>query len=554
MLVCRHALLRARNGGLCPLCHTQLNAYGLTKEQLYQAVLAERSARTASACKAHLATFFRESWAVLEPGTPFIDSWHFDVLGAHMEAVFFGWLARKRGRIPACDFQNLLANVPPGTAKSRFLSVCFMPWAWLYDPTFSGLSLSLNPNVARRDADLMRYLVESEWYRKQFAPQWVLRDDRHAVGYFQIEATNGSPLGWRRSFGIEASVIGERAWCVTLDDPHDPRDLDPDQLQRVIKIWDKSIYNRVNNPAMSIRICIMQRVDKHDMAGHMLAKKEQRWLPLVIPMTRQETHTNNELGWTDPRAVGERLMPEINTDEVINVEKARLGPELASAVLDQAPLEYGSSTFTPSEFRWFRFDTDLESSPLSRPTGSSLDEAQVLSAQYNGRYFDSMVISVDGNSAKSNAEATGSDVGVQVWGFLGHNMFLVEDATEALGFNETIDNIRALLARWPEVTKLWVEAKALGPALLAQLSNDVAELEGIPVDKSKRARATAATSAVRAGRVWFRDGQPWNAKTCEQVYKFPSMRKNDRVDAMTQVINHHRQVDYFDRLTALATL
>jgi len=507
-------------------------------------------------CKKHLATFFRESWHVLEPSTPFVDSWHFDVLGAHIETLFFGWLARMRGRTPEFDFQNLLVNVPPGTSKSRFLMVCFVAWAWLWAPNFSILALSLNPNVARRDADLMRHLIESDWYKRTFNPSWVLRADRHAVGYFQIEAKNGSPLGWRRSFGIEATAMGERAWCVALDDPHDPRELEPDQLQRPIDTWNKALYNRVNNAASCIRLCIMQRLAANDMSGHLLAQKEQRWLPLVIPMTRKDSQVDNELGWVDPRQTGETLMPVINTEAVLSIERGRLGPELAEAVLEQSPPEFGMSTFTASEFRWFKFDTDPEVSVQARPVGSNMDPAQVLASQYNGRYFDSMAISVDGNSAKSNAEAKGSDVGIQVWGFLGRNMFLVDDRTAAIGYLEAIAVIRELLAAWPEVTKLWVEAKALGPALLAQLEQDVEETEAIQVDKSKRARAMASTPAVHGGRVWIRDGQRWNQETCEQFYLFPHTRgrKNDRVDTMTQVINHQRQHDFYERLTALAVM
>ncbi len=557
--LCSHAFLRSRMGGLCPLCHAELVKFGLTAEELLSAVRKEQRARMEEACRASLATFFRRSWDVLEPATPLVDSWHFDVLGLHMQGVFFNWRDRKKEGVspdePISELQNLLVNVPPGTSKSRFVSVCFVAWAWLHDPTFSVLAFSTNPNVAKRDADLMRSLIESSWYRETFHPKWELRADKNAVGYFQIER-NGQRLGWRRSFGIDSEVIGERADCLLGDDLHDPRNLEPDTLARVVNIFDKSLFNRVNNQALSIRIVVMQRVHRQDLTGHCLSRKHQRWLHLCIPMTRLEVQNENILKWVDPRRVGEVLMPAIYTAAVLETERDRLPGELYLALYEQDPPEYGGAIFKAHQFKWFRFEDDPPAPVVARPTGANRDEAAVVKADYRGRYFDYMVISVDGNSARKSSEAKGSDVGIQVWGFLGYNRFLVDDRTAALGFPETLDVIVELLALYPEVTKLWVEAKALGPALLAQMENKIQELEAIKVDKSKEARASAASPQVRAGRVYIRENQAWNGKTFIQFSTFPHTpeRKNDRVDTMTQVLNHTAEADYLARYASLAAM
>lgn len=554
--VCDHDALRARNGGLCPRCHRAFLKYAQDPAQLYQRVVQERRERNAEACKTSLARFFRDSWDVLEPSTPLEDSWHFDVLGLHLEVVFHNWRRRKRTKDGSFNsLQNLLANLAPGTAKSRFVSVAFVAWAWTWDPTFSVIAVSQNPTVAVRDADFTRALIESEWYRQSFQPHWTLRADRHAVGYYQLESSTGIKLGWRRSFGVEGAVIGERADCLLMDDLHDPRSLEPYVLERQIAAVEKGFYNRVNNPTTSLRIAIMQRVHRQDISAHFLAKKAQPWIQLVIPLTRNE-QVKNALRWVDPRNPGERLLPLRYTDQVIAAERDRLSPELVQALYEQDPPEYGGAVFTAAQFRWFRLEDDFPRPPHERPTGSNLAETHVVERRYDRRYFDSMAIVVDSNAAETNEQAKGSEVGIQVWGMLGRNHMLVDDRTAALGFNETIDEIKAARDAWPEVTKILIEKKALGPALLAALEREFSELEGLEAEKSKIARAKAASPKVRAGRVWIREGQAWNKKTCEQLYTFPYTpdRKNDRLDCTVHFINYTSEQDFSDRLEALAAM
>jgi hypothetical protein len=43
---------------------------------------------------------------------------------------------------------DVLFNVPPGSAKSRIISVCTTPWMWLHWPGWRAIYLSANPRVA----------------------------------------------------------------------------------------------------------------------------------------------------------------------------------------------------------------------------------------------------------------------------------------------------------------------------------------------------------------------------------------------------------------------
>ena len=562
--VCTHDFLRENNAGLCPICHEALIAFDLPPDQLLAAVLNEKRERAAASARKSLAQFFRDAWHVLETTTDLEDSWHFDVLAHHLETMLAQWRALKRKKKQASEpapslaehIQNLLVNIPPGTAKSRFVSVCFPAWAWLQDPSITFLAMSGNPSVAARDAEMTRLLVESAWYRDTFKPAWRLRVDRNAIGFYQIESTSGAVLGSRFSTGILSNIIGQRADCILFDDPHDPRsvvDGDNAALLRVINTWEKSFYNRVNNPALSMRVCIMQRVHKNDISAHMLAQTSQHWHHLEIPLTRGADYKENITGWVDPRAPGDVLVPTMFTPNVLEAERERL-PDLYDALYEQAPLAFGGAIYKAKDFKWFRF-ADMVG-PSNRPSGSNDDPPLIIEGTVND-YFQKIVISIDANSqenAKGASKAKGSDTGIEVWGTKGHDRFLLEDATAPIGFVEVIQVVKDLIARYPRCHKVIVENKALGAAVVAELRRWVSEVVAIEPQGGKVPRARACGPQIASGRVWILEGQKWNAPFCKQVYTFPMTPdgKNDRVDTMTQLLNHERDEDYLERLRILA--
>lgn len=71
----------------------------------------------AEKCRRRLAEFIRQGWAVLEPTTPLTWNWHIDAIALHVQAALEDWMGRQRDPDYPQRFQNLLVNVPPGTAK-----------------------------------------------------------------------------------------------------------------------------------------------------------------------------------------------------------------------------------------------------------------------------------------------------------------------------------------------------------------------------------------------------------------------------------------------------
>jgi hypothetical protein len=67
-----------------------------------------------------LAAFVRYSWPMVEPGRPFLESWHIDVICAAIEEHFDD--PESGGELVCCQ--------PPRTMKSYIFNVIFPAWAW----------------------------------------------------------------------------------------------------------------------------------------------------------------------------------------------------------------------------------------------------------------------------------------------------------------------------------------------------------------------------------------------------------------------------------------
>src|SRR6185437_11862743 len=99
--------------------------------------------------------------------TPLVWNWSIQAVCDHVQALLERRLEKR----------NLIINIPPGTAKSRIVSVCAPAWMWLRYPTWRGVFASGNPRVSTRDSLYTRQIIESPWYRRMFRVRWTLADD-----------------------------------------------------------------------------------------------------------------------------------------------------------------------------------------------------------------------------------------------------------------------------------------------------------------------------------------------------------------------------------------
>ncbi|HEY3265538.1 MAG TPA: phage terminase large subunit [Armatimonadota bacterium] len=294
--------------------------------------------------------FVRQAWHVLEPDTPLQDNWHIDVLCDHLQAAVEGWARQKKDEDAENPLQNLVINIPPGTAKSRVVSVMWPAWVWLKWPQFRWAFLSANPRVAQRDAMYCKDLLESDWYRDTFGIAWELRDDANAASRFFNSAG-----GCRQALGIMSRITGDRSDALVVDDPHDAEEAQSDvKRQAVIDKWDSATANRVNDLRLSLRVGIMQRLHEDDWSGHVLA--EGGWAHINLPMEYERPLKCQcpccvkggvtALGSYDRRTrEGELLFHQRFTPAVLASELKRLGATGYAGQMQQRPSARGGTLF-----------------------------------------------------------------------------------------------------------------------------------------------------------------------------------------------------------------
>jgi hypothetical protein len=137
--------------------------------------------------------------------------------------------------------------------------------------------------------------------------------------------------------------------CIIWDDPHDTRQTDSDAMrQQVIDAWDMAWSSRMNDPDKSAAIIIMQRIHQKDITGHLLAKRDQEWVQLAIPMRYDPDMTYDaakDIGrpdLADPRTeAGELLFPGRYSERAVRELESDLGPYGAAGQLQQRPSPKG---------------------------------------------------------------------------------------------------------------------------------------------------------------------------------------------------------------------
>jgi predicted phage terminase large subunit-like protein len=460
--------------------------------------------RRQAAPQLDLSDFVKQSWHVLEPGTPLLWNWHIDAMCWHIQETLCDWLKHRQDGEYQQRIQNLLINVPPGSLKSRVVSVCAPAWFWTICPDWRVIFLSANPRVALRDSVYCRDLIESDWYRKHFKPDWNLRNDNNAKSLYWN--TKG---GFRSSFGFNSRITGDRADALFWDDPHDAKEVESDALrQNVLDRWDSAIRNRVNDLRSSVRIGIMQRLHTTDLSGHVL--QQGGWAHLCVPQEFEKLQAPTPLGWTDPRTEpGELMFPERFPPDVLEKEKIALSSYGYAGQHQQRPSPLEGGFFKRN---WWKFYKVLPS------------------------HFDQIIQSWD--CAFKGTKTSDFVVG-QVWGKKGGDFYLIDQVRGRMDINETLVAIRSLSAKYPDASAKLVEDKANGSAVIDLLNREIPGLIPIEPEGGKTVRAVAIAPYVQSGNVFLPDSSiaPWIHDYMEEFALFPNGANDDQCDATTQGIH-----------------
>lgn len=444
-------------------------------------------------CSRSLSEFVQSAWHVLEPSQPYVHGWHVDAICDHLEAVTRG------------EINRLLINIPPGTMKSSLACVYWNAWEWGPKgmPHVRFISASHDGELATRDTRRTRMLVQSEWYQSLWPLAFT--SDQNQKTFFENEKT-----GFRQSCAV-SSMTGRRGDRVAWDDPHSVEAaLSSLKRETALRVFQETLPTRLNNPADSAIVIIMQRLHENDVSGYIL-ESELGYEHLCLPMELEPARKcATSIGFTDPRTEeGELLFPERFPREVVDRDKKVMGAYAVAGQFQQSPAPRAGAFF-----EWDRIGI--------------VDAAPKLTQVV--RYWDKA--GTEGGGART----AGVKVGIAEDGAV--YVLSVEKGQWAAPQRERV--IRQTAETDGTTVKVWIEQEP-GSGGKESAESTIRNLAGYPVyaerptgDKSIRAEPYAVQ--VEAGNVRLVRGD-WNHDFIEEHKTFPLGKYKDQIDAASGAFN-----------------
>jgi predicted phage terminase large subunit-like protein len=446
------------------------------------------------------AEFFYAAWNVLEPGRPLSRSWHYDLLGEYLLRVY----QRKTTR--------LIINVPPRTAKSTFVTICFPAWVWARDQKHRFLTASYSSDLSREHSSKRRLLIESPWFRS-FWPVEFSRDTNRADQYRNSE--NGEMI----ATSVGATGTGRGGDTLILDDGLGADQAASEAARKEAHRWFTDTFrSRLNNPATGAIVVVEQRTHHEDVTGWVITNEPGQWTHVSIPLVQDEKR-DVEIefpvsGRKMERKVGDVLQPDRHTPEVIASQ--RVHRRTFETQAQQRPSPEGGDI---CKREWWQFYKALP------------DEFDLVLDSWDLSFKD----------VKTADSVSGFKVGTK-----GAKRFFIACKHGRMGFTASCQAIQMLAGQTPHPSRILIEDKANGPAVIDSLKDKVPGILPVEPAGSKFARAVAATGDIEAGNCYLPDldvypqHREWVDSLIEQWAIFPNGPNDDDVDASDQAINYTR--------------
>src|SRR4051794_35535445 len=118
-----------------------------------------------------LYTFMHRAFRELNPTTPFLHTWHNELLTSKLEAC-------RRG-----ETTRLIINVPPRSLKSHAAAVCFPAFVLGHNPSAQIICASYGQDLANKHSLDCRTVMNSDWYKALFPTR--LASQKQSIQEFQ---------------------------------------------------------------------------------------------------------------------------------------------------------------------------------------------------------------------------------------------------------------------------------------------------------------------------------------------------------------------------------
>ena len=429
-------------------------------------------------------------------------------LAAHHKLLLADLQGIEDGSIP-----NLMVLMPPGSAKSTYSDVVFIPWFMARKPRRNVILASYASEIAEKQGRRARQLINSRSFSNVM--EIGLMADQKAAHQWAL--TNGSEF---MAGGLLSGLTGNRGALGIIDDPIKGREAAESETIRN-KTWDAYIDDFCSRLIPGApQVMILTRWHEDDPAGRILpvgwdgesgmfdGRDGRRWKVICLPAIADRA--DDPLG----RKIGETLWPEWFSLE--HWAPFKSNPRTWSSLYQQKPSPQDGTFFKREWFRRYRRGSE---------------------PKHLNKYM---------TSDHAPAGQVDSDFScVRVWGVdpLG-DLYMLDGFREQATMDKMADKIvgnkadkkfgllskHRPIAWFPEDDNNWKSAAGFITRMMREQEN-FCRIEPIsPHGSDKAAKAQSFQGMASMGRVWIPEG-PEGDDVIDQYLKFPAGKNDDEVDA-----------------------
>lgn len=403
------------------------------------------------------------------------------------------YLLSELQKVETGETQNLMVNMPPGSAKSSYSSVVAPTYFMGKKPERLILGVSAVSELAEHFSRRVRNIVASAAYKALWgfgvsadssaADRW---DNERGGGYFAA--------------GVGKAIPGRRADIGLIDDPVKNREAaDSDRQRETDWQWYLNDFLPRLKPRAP-QVVVMTRWHEDDLGGRILEREAHKWRVVSLPMI---AGANDPLG----RNPGDLLWPEWFTPEM--VERAQMDMRSWNALYQQNPVPDDGSYFKSD---WFgEYDQAPESLSIYGASDFAVTDG-------GGDYTEHGVVGVDHNANIYILDWWYGQTASDVW--IERLCDQIRTHTPLQWFGES-GPIR----------------RAVEPFLMRRMQerNAYCWIEWLPSINEKTARARSIQARASMGKVFLPKNAPWKEHVLSQLLRFPTGKHDDAVDVLSLI-------------------
>jgi predicted phage terminase large subunit-like protein len=446
-----------------------------------------------------------------------------DALAAHHALLLRALQDLEAGRI-----QNLMVLMPPGSAKSTYSDVVFVPWFMARRARSTVILASYASDIAKKQGRRARQLISSRSFTA--LTDLTLHQDQKAADQWAL--SNGSEF---MAGGLTSGLTGNRGALGILDDPIKGR-LEAESENNRNATWDAYIDDFCSRLTPGApQVIITTRWHEDDPAGRILPpewdgesgmiKGRDGRLWRVICLPAEADRADDPLG----RKLGESLWPEwfgqATGDPADHWRPFKQYRRTWNSLYQQKPAPHEGTFFQKAWFK--RYRKGGEPKHLNKYISSDHAPAGQDSSDYNC------------------VRVWGVDAEGDLWLLDGFRRQCKLDvlADETVGNKRPAHGappIEGLIAKhrpfcwFPEDDNNW---KAAAPFIAKQMQEqgNYCRIEPIsPHGQDKPTKAQSFQGMAANGRVWIPVG-PEGDEVLDLYAKFPAGKYDDEIDAASVI-------------------